>query len=83
MVVYPCNPNYSQFEASPGKLVRHRWEDRGARPAPSKNMRPYLKNNYTIAARAGGMGRMVEYLPSKDEALSSSSSTTKNVKKTC
>jgi hypothetical protein len=44
-----------------------------------KNIRPYWKSNY--GKRPGGVTEVVELLPSKCEALSSSPSTDKNKKR--
>jgi hypothetical protein len=49
------------------------------RLAPSKNVRPYLKNNK--AKRAEGVARVVEHLPSKRQALNSNPSTTLPISK--
>jgi hypothetical protein len=51
-------------------------EDRVLRSAQTTKAGSYLKNPPT-QKRAGRVAQVVEYLPSKDEALSSSPSTTK------
>jgi hypothetical protein len=48
-----------------------------SRLAQAKNVTPYLKNN-SKAKRAGVVIQMVEHLPGKCEALSSTPSTIKN-----
>jgi hypothetical protein len=60
---------------SPQLLWKHKKVDHGP-DQPRQKARPYLKNNQS-KKRAGSMAQTVECLPSKHEALSSNSSTTK------
>jgi hypothetical protein len=63
-----CNPSYI-------RSIRRRITDQVGQGI---NMRPYSKNNYR--KRAGSIGQVVEYLPSKCKALSLTSSTAKQNK---